>query len=223
MEFKRNYTTWLQGCCTFFYISFLSHLGERLSVRLRTALFHSLLQNSIYFFDSHRTGELVNRLENQLHRVNLSASPTCGCVIFLINPWHACAARVTVVGSVCFVCLSVLQLTSQLFVRPANDTIYYNQFNRAVFFLNMFCCRDLSSASIVRIQTVGHIPKTRMRIISTTCVGSHLFSLWGGERDGLKLREFWLSCLRRARFAHNVKLVYIPLKLKVCKSCQHVL
>ena len=175
MEFKRNYTTWLQGCCTFFYISFLSHLGERLSVRLRTALFHSLLQNSIYFFDSHRTGELVNRLENQLHRVNLSASPTCGCVIFLINPWHACAARVTVVGSVCFVCLSVLQLTSQLFVRPANDTIYYNQFNRAVFFSEYVLLQRFKLCQHSTHTNSRPFPKTRMCIISTTCVGSHLF------------------------------------------------
>ena len=46
---------------TFLYISVLSHLGERLAVRLRTALFHSLIQQDISFFDSHKTGELVNR------------------------------------------------------------------------------------------------------------------------------------------------------------------
>ena len=41
----------------------------------------------------------------------------------IINPRRACAARVTVVGSVCLsVCLSVtLYLTP---VRPRNDTIY---------------------------------------------------------------------------------------------------
>ena len=50
-----------QGGFTFLYISFLSHLGERFALRLRTALFHSLMQNDISFFDSHRTGELVNR------------------------------------------------------------------------------------------------------------------------------------------------------------------
>ena len=44
----------------------------------------------------------------------------------LINPRRACAARVTVVGSVCvFVCLSVTQhLTSRTFIRPTNDMTY---------------------------------------------------------------------------------------------------
>ena len=51
----------LQGVFTFLYISVLSHLGERFAVRLRTALFHSIIQQDIAFFDSHKTGELVNR------------------------------------------------------------------------------------------------------------------------------------------------------------------
>lgn len=51
----------LQGVLTFLYISVLSHLGERFAVRLRTALFQSLVQREIAFFDSHKTGELVNR------------------------------------------------------------------------------------------------------------------------------------------------------------------
>ena len=43
--------------------------------------------------------------------------------ITLVNPRRACAARVTVVGSVCLsVCLSMLHLTSQWFIRPTNDT-----------------------------------------------------------------------------------------------------
>ena len=48
----------------------------------------------------------------------------------IINPRRACAARVTVVGSVCVcvcvcVCLSVtLHLTSRMFVRLTNDTTY---------------------------------------------------------------------------------------------------
>ena len=44
----------------------------------------------------------------------------------IINPRCACAARVTVLGSVhVSVCLSVtLHLTSRMSVRPRNDTIY---------------------------------------------------------------------------------------------------
>ena len=96
----------------------------------------------------------------------------------------------------------MLQLTPRLFVRPANDTIYFtgsdNQFNLAVFFLNMLRCRDLSAASIVRIQTVGHF---------LLCGNAHAHYIYHVVEVGPKLREFWLSCLR-ARFAHNVKLVY---------------
>ena len=72
----------------------------------------------------------------------------------------------------------------------------------------MLRCRDLSAASIVRIQTVGHF---------LLCGNAHAHYFYhvvevaiflvGEEEDGPKLREFWLSCLR-ARFAHNVKLVY---------------
>ena len=58
---KLLYITIPQGVLTFLYISVLSHLGERFAVRLRTALFQSLVQREIAFFDSHKTGELVNR------------------------------------------------------------------------------------------------------------------------------------------------------------------
>ena len=57
----------------------------------------------------------------------------------VINPRRACAARVTVVGSVCLsVCVSVTQhLTSPMFVRLTNDTTYLTdnegQKFRAVF------------------------------------------------------------------------------------------
>ena len=64
--------------------------------------------------------------------------PVCACASFphsIINPGRACAARVTVVGSVC---LSVtLHLTSRMSVRLKNDTIYLTgtegQKIRAVF------------------------------------------------------------------------------------------
>ena len=50
-----------QAVLTFCYISFLSCLGERLAERMRNALFASLIRQDIAFFDSHKTGELVNR------------------------------------------------------------------------------------------------------------------------------------------------------------------
>ena len=50
-----------QSVFTFLYITLLSHMGERLAVRLRTALFQSLVEQDIAFFDSHKSGELVSR------------------------------------------------------------------------------------------------------------------------------------------------------------------
>lgn len=50
-----------QAVFTFCYISLLSCLGERLAERMRNALFASLIRQDIAFFDSHKTGELVNR------------------------------------------------------------------------------------------------------------------------------------------------------------------
>ena len=52
------------------------------------------------------------------------------CACKFINPWCACTARVTVVGSVCLslclcVCVSVnLHLTSGVSVRPENTVTY---------------------------------------------------------------------------------------------------
>lgn len=51
----------VQSVLTFAYISFLSCLGERLAERMRIGLFESLIRQDIAFFDSHKTGELVNR------------------------------------------------------------------------------------------------------------------------------------------------------------------
>ena len=43
--------------------------------------------------------------------------------VHVINPRRACAARVTVLGSVC-VCVCVSNLTSGAFVRPENTVTY---------------------------------------------------------------------------------------------------
>ena len=97
-------------------------------------------------------------------------------VTVVINPWRACTARVTVVGSVCLsVCPCYNSPLDCLFVP---QTIRSTERLTTItliepFFLNMLRCRDLSPASIVRIQTVG-IFTLRMHIISATW---HFFPL----------------------------------------------
>ena len=51
----------VQSVCTFGYISVLSVVGEHLATQLRSALFYSLLQQDMTFFDDHKTGELISR------------------------------------------------------------------------------------------------------------------------------------------------------------------
>ncbi len=51
----------LQAGLTFLYITLLSSFGERFAARLRIALFDSLINQDIAFFDAHKTGEIVNR------------------------------------------------------------------------------------------------------------------------------------------------------------------
>lgn len=50
-----------QAAFTFIYIHSLSCIGERMASQLRQDLFTSILQQDVAFFDSHRTGELINR------------------------------------------------------------------------------------------------------------------------------------------------------------------
>ena len=52
-----------QGVLTFSYISLLGAVGERLASRLRKQLFESIITQDIAFFDTHKTGEIVNRFE----------------------------------------------------------------------------------------------------------------------------------------------------------------
>ena len=51
----------MQAGLTFLYITLLSSFGERFAARMRIALFKSLISQDIAFFDSHKTGEMVNR------------------------------------------------------------------------------------------------------------------------------------------------------------------
>ncbi|GFR75693.1 ATP-binding cassette sub-family B member 8, mitochondrial [Elysia marginata] len=52
----------LQSLLTFCYITMLAVVGENMASRLRKQLFSALLQQDIEFFDSHKTGQLVDRL-----------------------------------------------------------------------------------------------------------------------------------------------------------------
>lgn len=88
-----------QAVFTFCYISLLSCLGERLAERMRNALFASLIRQDIAFFDSHKTGELVNRLTADIQDFKSafkqvisqglrSTTQTIGCVVslYMISP-----------------------------------------------------------------------------------------------------------------------------------------
>lgn len=50
-----------QAAFTFVYIHSLSCVGERVASQLRQDLFTTIIEQDVAFFDSHRTGELVNR------------------------------------------------------------------------------------------------------------------------------------------------------------------
>lgn len=59
-----------QSAFTFVYIHTLSCVGERMACQLRQDLFSSIVRQDVAFFDSHRTGELVNRLLHLLHKIS---------------------------------------------------------------------------------------------------------------------------------------------------------
>ncbi|CAG5133666.1 unnamed protein product, partial [Candidula unifasciata] len=84
----------LQGLLTFSYISLLSVVGENLAARMRKRLFNSLLQQEIAFFDTHKTGELVDRLTSDVQdfkssfKITISqglraSTQIIGCVVSL--------------------------------------------------------------------------------------------------------------------------------------------
>jgi len=92
-----NYS--MQAGLTFLYITLLSSFGERLAARMRTALFHSLISQDIAFFDSHKTGEMVNRLTADIQDFKSSfkqcisqgvksMTQTVGCIfmLYLVSP-----------------------------------------------------------------------------------------------------------------------------------------
>nr|CAH7741672.1 unnamed protein product [Callosobruchus chinensis] len=50
-----------QSFFTFFYITMLSNLGEKVAYSMKTDLFSSILDQDIAFFDRNRTGEIITR------------------------------------------------------------------------------------------------------------------------------------------------------------------
>jgi ATP-binding cassette subfamily B (MDR/TAP) protein 8 len=64
--FNAVFLALFQGLFTFCYITLLSIMGENLAVRLKRRLFNAYLQQDIAFFDSHKTGELMDRLTSDV-------------------------------------------------------------------------------------------------------------------------------------------------------------
>ncbi|GAB6023584.1 hypothetical protein CHUAL_008355 [Chamberlinius hualienensis] len=96
---KLIYCYCLQSVFTFLYIAFLSSMGERMACDIRKDLFSAILRQDIAFFDSHRTGELVNRLTTDVQDFKSafklcisqglrSIAQTVGCVgtLYFISP-----------------------------------------------------------------------------------------------------------------------------------------
>lgn len=92
----------IQAFFTLSYIAFLTRMGERMADDLRKQLFSSLLKQDIYFYDQHKTGELVNRLTADVQDFKSSfklcisqgmRSVTqiigCGISLYMISPQMA--------------------------------------------------------------------------------------------------------------------------------------
>ncbi|PIK54099.1 ATP-binding cassette sub-family B member 8, mitochondrial [Apostichopus japonicus] len=62
----------LQAIGTACYISLLGVVGERLATRMRISLFAALLKQDVTFFDTSRTGELVNRFAGDVQEFKRS-------------------------------------------------------------------------------------------------------------------------------------------------------
>lgn len=61
-----------QALFTFLYITSLSIMGERMAADLRVKLLNKLLHHDMYFFDEQRTGELSDRLNNDVQEFKSS-------------------------------------------------------------------------------------------------------------------------------------------------------
>lgn len=101
----------LQGVLTFVYISLLSTVGERLAARMRHNLFRSIIIQDITFFDTKKTGEIVNRLTADVQDFKSSfkscisqglrnLTQTFGCLVslFIISPKLTALMAIAVAG-----------------------------------------------------------------------------------------------------------------------------
>ncbi|KAL2711495.1 mitochondrial potassium channel ATP-binding subunit isoform X1, partial [Vespula squamosa] len=84
-----------QAFFTFVYIHTLSHIGERIAMKLRQDVFKSIIVQDVAFFDKNRTGEIVNRLTSDIQDFKStfkicisqglrSSTQIIGCVISVI-------------------------------------------------------------------------------------------------------------------------------------------
>ncbi|XP_044738970.1 mitochondrial potassium channel ATP-binding subunit-like [Chrysoperla carnea] len=89
-----------QSAFTFVYIVLLSKIGESMAFRMKSDLFKSILKQDIAFFDTHRTGEVVNRLTVDVQEFKSSFKQTIsnglramtqiigsGVALFTISPY----------------------------------------------------------------------------------------------------------------------------------------
>ncbi|VEN52920.1 unnamed protein product, partial [Callosobruchus maculatus] len=70
---------------TFFYITMLSNLGEKIAYSMKTDLFSSILDQDIAFFDRNRTGEIITSSFKQTVSGGLrAATQILGCSVSLV-------------------------------------------------------------------------------------------------------------------------------------------
>ena len=140
----------------------------------------------------------------------------CSCAPRVINPRRTCAARVTVVGSVC---VSVTQhLTSRTFACLTISTTYSTGCevrNFVWFSLKMLRCRARALPSLYGYALVGHFySATCMRVCIT--IGVHVqYYTWCNRRIFDKtsrvcemLFVLFIMPPSKVLYAHNVKLWY---------------
>jgi ATP-binding cassette subfamily B (MDR/TAP) protein 8 len=120
-----------QAIFTFLYITSLSIMGERMAADLRVKLLNKLLHHDMYFFDEQRTGELNDRLNNDVQEFKSSFklcvaqglrtfAQTSGCIIslYFISPTMTMLTvgivpMVILVGTFCGALLRKISLAAQ--------------------------------------------------------------------------------------------------------------
>uniref|UniRef100_A0A914PU77 ABC transmembrane type-1 domain-containing protein n=1 Tax=Panagrolaimus davidi TaxID=227884 RepID=A0A914PU77_9BILA len=120
-----------QAIFTFLYITSLSIMGERMAADLRVKLLNKLLHHDMCFFDEQRTGELNDRLNNDVQEFKSSFklcvaqglrtfAQTSGCIIslYFISPTMTMLTvgivpMVILVGTFCGALLRKISLAAQ--------------------------------------------------------------------------------------------------------------